>query len=83
MSEPNLEEALSRPSRRRLGLSPELGRERKLEQMRRAAAARDLADSALARLHPEEHKSLMAQARTKVDRERGPLPGDSVEEEPS
>jgi hypothetical protein len=55
---------------------PEVVKARVAEQRRRRSKAFGMASVAMSRLHPEDYKALLAQARAAVDAERGPLPGD-------
>jgi hypothetical protein len=49
---------------------------RRQERTSRTNQAKHMAHVALRHLHPDEYAELFQQAKAKVDRERGPLPGD-------
>jgi hypothetical protein len=56
--------------------SKEVAEARRKEKTRRNAQAQGRALQALARIHPDEYDILYAEAKRRVDTERGPLPGD-------
>lgn len=55
---------------------PDVASARHAEQMRRGSRAQRLAFQALAKLHPDDYRSLYEQAKVVIEAERGPLPGD-------
>jgi hypothetical protein len=57
-------------------LPPDVAKARSIEIRRRWTIARNLAQTALRRLHYDDYRALVEQAAAKVDAERGPLPGD-------
>lgn len=79
-TKPNLDDLLEEESSHvyhsHLDLPPDVAEARRKEQVRRASRAQYLTAKAMRRLHREDWLALMAQARTKVDAECGPLPGD-------
>lgn len=55
---------------------PAVAAARAKEQRNRSAEARSRTERALRRAYPDEYDALYAEAKRRVDAERGPLPGD-------
>lgn len=72
-----LAEDRRRPAARQpQGLPPEIATARSAEVRRRWTIARNMAQTALRRLHHDDYRALTEQARKRVEAEYGPLPGD-------